>query len=56
MAQYNIDINHVVRHYDVTGKLCPGIIGWNLDSGSEKEWTSFKNRLSETAEEDEDMT
>lgn len=23
MAQYNIDIDHVVRHYDVTGKVCP---------------------------------
>ena len=23
MAKYNIDIDHVVRHYDVTGKNCP---------------------------------
>ncbi|MBO5758439.1 MAG: N-acetylmuramoyl-L-alanine amidase [Rikenellaceae bacterium] len=26
---YNIPIQNVVRHYDVTGKLCPGIVGWN---------------------------
>lgn len=23
MAKYDIDVDHVVRHYDVTGKLCP---------------------------------
>lgn len=23
MVKYNIDINHVIRHYDVTGKICP---------------------------------
>jgi N-acetylmuramoyl-L-alanine amidase CwlA len=35
MSKYSIDVNHIVRHYDVTGKLCPGIVGWNLDSGDE---------------------
>lgn len=29
MAKYNIPKSNVVRHYDVSGKLCPGIIGWN---------------------------
>jgi N-acetyl-anhydromuramyl-L-alanine amidase AmpD len=29
MKKYNIPIERVIRHYDVTGKLCPGIIGWN---------------------------
>lgn len=24
MRKYNIDIDHVIRHYDVTGKYCPG--------------------------------
>lgn len=23
MAKYNIDVHHVIRHYDVTGKQCP---------------------------------
>jgi N-acetylmuramoyl-L-alanine amidase CwlA len=45
MTEYNIPAENVVRHYDVTGKPCPGIIGWNADSGSEKEWEKFKARL-----------
>lgn len=31
MKLYHIDINHVIRHYDVSGKPCPGIIGWNVE-------------------------
>lgn len=58
MKKYNIPINRVVRHYDITGKMCPGIIGWNNEiiydtkgnktnqkSNSDK-WKEFKNRLS----------
>lgn len=45
MREYGIDSAHVIRHYDVTGKLCPGIVGWNLDSGSEFAWQQFKKRL-----------
>lgn len=45
MAEYGVDANHVVRHYDISGKLCPGIIGWNKESGSEKAWLAFKARL-----------
>lgn len=45
METYGIDADHVVRHYDVTGKICPGIIGWNADSGSEGEWARFKASL-----------
>ena len=37
-----------VRHYDVTGKLCPDIIGWNEDSGNAKKWEEFKARLTDT--------
>ena len=49
MAEYNIPADHVVRHYDVTGKLCPGIVGWNLDSGSEAKWQAFKQAISGAA-------
>ena len=49
MAEYNIPADHVVRHYDVTGKPCPGIIGWNADSGSEAKWQAFKQAISGTA-------
>ena len=49
MAEYNIPADRVVRHYDVTGKPCPGIIGWNADSGSEAKWQAFKQAISGTA-------
>ena len=48
MQTYNIPAENVVRHYDVTGKLCPGIIGWNEDSGNAKKWEEFKARLTGT--------
>ena len=49
MAEYDIPAERVIRHYDVTGKLCPGIIGWNADSGSEDKWTTFKASLTASA-------
>ena len=42
MDTYRIDASHVVRHYDVSGTLCPGIIGWNEDSGSAESWYGFR--------------
>lgn len=45
MKTYNIDADHVIRHYDVTGKLCPGIVGWNEDSGNAEKWKAFKAAL-----------
>lgn len=45
MEQFGIDAAHVIRHYDVNGKPCPGIIGWNADSGDESKWNAFKARL-----------
>ena len=47
MLEYNIPAERVIRHYDVTGKPCPGIIGWNADSGSETAWNSFKKTISD---------
>lgn len=57
MKKYNIPIERVVRHYDISGKLCPGIIGWNdgtiyntdgtktnKKNNSDK-WKEFKERL-----------
>lgn len=46
MQTYNITIDRVIRHYDVSGKPCPGVYGWNVDSGSEAAWNNFKSRLS----------
>lgn len=45
MEKYGIDVDHVIRHYDVNGKPCPGMIGWNADTGSEAKWQAFKARL-----------
>ena len=41
MEMYGIDADHVIRHYDVNGKCCPGVIGWNTDSGSNEQWEAF---------------
>ena len=49
MKIYNIPASNVIRHYDVTGKYCPGIIGWNADSGSDAKWKAFKAKLTDTA-------
>ncbi|MGI5955805.1 MAG: N-acetylmuramoyl-L-alanine amidase [Coprococcus sp.] len=49
MNKYNIPLSRVIRHYDVTGKYCPGIKGWNTDSGSDAAWQAFKNRLAAEA-------
>lgn len=48
MQKYNIDADHVVRHYDVCGKYCPGIVGWNGASGSDAKWLEFKSKLGNT--------
>ena len=45
MDTYNIPDNHLIRHYDVNQKLCPGIIGWNKESGSEAKWIAFRDRV-----------
>ncbi len=53
MQRYGIDTEHVLRHYDVTGKRCP--MPWVDDPA---QWTAFKDMLTPknttTDEEDED--
>lgn len=58
MKKYNIPIERVVRHYDISGKLCPGVIGWNKETiydtkgnktsqkSDDAKWLEFKKRLS----------
>ena len=54
MQRYGIDTDHVLRHYDVTGKRCP--MPWVDDPA---QWTAFKDMLTQknttTVEEDDDM-
>ena len=57
MAKYNIPKSNVVRHYDISGKMCPGIIGWNeapiySDAGKQTgeknnrhKWVEFHNSI-----------
>ena len=47
MAEYGIDVDHVLTHYLVTGKRCPA--PW-VDNPAE--WMEFKKML----EEDDDMS
>ena len=42
MKKYNIDINHVYRHFDVNGKHCPVYFMNN------KAWADFKIKLQQT--------
>ena len=51
MKEYNIDADHVVRHYSISGKLCPGISGWNKDSGDDSKWLEFKEKIKDGYEE-----
>lgn len=49
MRKYGIPKANVVRHYDISGKPCPGIIGWNdaqmYDTDSKA--TAWKNNSDE---------
>lgn len=57
MKEYNIPKENVVRHYDISGKLCPGIIGFNdyyiydttgkitKEKNNSKEWLDFWNKI-----------
>ena len=57
MKRYGIPKENVIRHYDVTGKLCPGLLHWNdgilYDNNGKSlgkrndstEWEAFKKRL-----------
>ena len=57
MQQYGIPIGRVVRHYDITGKLCPALVGWNdhyvmrndgkskIRKNNSEQWKDFKDRL-----------
>jgi len=53
MQRYGIDTDHVLRHYDVTGKRCP--MPWVDDPA---QWAAFKDMLTpehQSEEEDDDM-
>ena len=57
MKKYGISKDNVVRHFDVTKKYCPGILGWNTGSvldqktgkvvgkSTEEKWLAFKAKI-----------
>lgn len=57
MAKYNIPLSNVKRHFDMTGKYCPGVPGWNTgllyttngqktnQRNNDSEWRKFKASL-----------
>jgi len=45
MDEYGIDINHVIRHYDVTGKNCPAPYVANNKHNTSWTWDEFKQKL-----------
>ena len=50
MKKYNVDINHVYRHFDVNGKHCPAYLM------NDAAWAAFKERLKERPKESDTMT
>ena len=44
MKEYNIPIDHVIRHYDVTGKSCPNVKNWLSPDSA---WVAWKSRLTD---------
>lgn len=45
MDEYGISDDHVIRHYDVTGKICPNPYVKNNGKNGNWTWTEFKNNL-----------
>ena len=50
MKKYDIPIENVLRHYDVTGKLCPEPFAKN-----QKLWLDFKQKLLQSKEVKKEM-
>ena len=55
MKKYKIPIENVIRHWDVTGKICPApYVGayYNTYYGTtgDQQWVKFKDRLEEATE------
>lgn len=48
MQKYGIDAEHVIRHYDVTGKICPNPYVYNHTSHT---WADFKKAIEAADEE-----
>lgn len=45
MKQYNIPVENVIMHHQVTGKICPN--PWCVNQSRLSKWQDFKSRLEE---------
>ena len=47
ISKYNIPKQNIIRHFDIMGKLCPGVVGWNMGQGSpdDSEFRKFVESL-----------
>lgn len=51
MQKYGIAASNVIRHFDVNGKSCPGVVGWNSITGDESAWNDFKRRIADDSKD-----
>ena len=51
MQKYGVPASHVIRHYDVTGKICPNPYVYNTTKHT---WDAFKKAIAESGTEDKD--
>ena len=56
MDTYNIDINHIIGHFHVTGKVCPN--PFCVNEAALTKWRDFKNRIQKIIndKEEEEVT
>ena len=47
MHEYGISMDHVIRHFDVTGKICPNPYVKNNNLNTSWTWQQFKDNLTE---------
>ena len=47
ISKYNIPKQNIIRHFDIMGKCCPGVVGWNTGAGSpdDNEFRKFVDSL-----------
>ena len=46
MSSHKVPVSNVIRHYDVSRKLCPNAVGWLESTGSQSTWIKFKSEIS----------
>lgn len=51
MKEYGIPAKNVVRHYDVTGKMCPCVYGFIAENGNDSIWQKMKKDIAGSADQ-----